>query len=93
MVTTTKCQGCGESRVMESMVYGMWVCRWCYDNHTTDKEWVDGDDSALETRGYNQGYADGAYDAITIIRENGHPEISVVDVLRGLALRKVSDSL
>jgi hypothetical protein len=59
----------------------------------SDKEWEDGDDSALYDSGYNKGYADGAYDAIIIIRENGHPEISVLDVLRGLALRKVSDSL
>ena len=59
----------------------------------SDKEWEDGDDSALEIRGYNQGYADGLYDAITIIRENGHPDISVVDVLRAAGLRKFSNSL
>lgn len=58
-----------------------------------DKEWVDGDDSALYDSGYDKGYADGVYDAITIIRENGHPEISVADVLRAVGLRKFSDSL
>ena len=47
----------------------------------------------LTTEGYDRGYFAGAYDAVTIIRENGYPDISVVDVLRGLALRKVSDSL
>jgi hypothetical protein len=93
MVTTTKCQGCGKSRVLESMIQGFWVCHWCYVEYTADKEWEDGDDSALEDKGYDEGYADGAYDAITIIRKNGHPEISAIDVLRALAIRKVSDSL
>lgn len=63
----------------------------------SDKEWEDGDDSALYDSGYDSGYAkgwaEGVYDAVTIIRENGHPEISVVDVLRAVGLRKFSDSL
>jgi hypothetical protein len=75
------------------MIQGFWVCRWCYDEYTADREWEDGDDSALEDKGYGEGYADGAYDAIAMIQKNGHPDISVADVLRALAIRKVSNSL
>jgi len=87
MVTTTKCPACGEDRVLESMIEGVWVCRRCYDEH------VKQNNTAPDVDGYDKGYADGVYDAITIIRENGHPDISVVDVLRALAIRKISESL
>ena len=89
MVTTTKCPACGKSRVLESMIQGIWVCRWCYDNHTPDKEWEDGDDSAL----YDDGYRAGVRDAVALINDNEKMSISYQNVLNAITIRTIFEEI
>ena len=55
----------------------------------SDKEWEDGDDSAL----FDDGYRAGVRDAVALINDNENKSISYQDVLNALAIRTIIEEM
>ena len=55
----------------------------------SDKEWEDGDDSAL----YDDGYRAGVRDAVALINDNEKMSISYQDVLNALTIRTIFEEI
>ena len=55
----------------------------------SDKEWEDGDDSAL----YDDGYRAGVRDTVALINDNENKSISYQDVLNALAIRTIIEEI
>ena len=55
----------------------------------SDKEWEDGDDSAL----YDEGYRQGIWDAVALINENEDTEFLWSDIYKALQIKSIIDSI